>query len=406
MINYVATAGMAWLILASSVCAQQPPVSQANTLDEVKNIRIDGANGEKPMFEIVAGPAEPVIDTGMKGTADIQGGFEGGMCIKVCDTYHAFPTERAGESGIAAYYDRVKTRIGHWTSKDAVNWERQKPVYQASGRYALTRDDNPMNDRRGAIWSFNPVFNKAKNRWYGYYLTYTVHREIEPNHSFGRIWCAASEQEGIEGIGGPYSEGYLIMEPGMDSQLWEGRQGVASFFPFPVKNKWLAFYAGAYPFLKKEDYPDKTGRGWYVGLAEADSLTGPWTRLDTSVNPVKSIHPWFVENPLVYQLPNGIYIAIFDGGPEGWGLHLPNKIAYSLSKDGYHWSQAWYMPIENKVRKWWDIMRTPMCLIPEGNGVYTILYAAIESKKRFHPIGLVKVKLNEEVLEQRARELK
>jgi hypothetical protein len=367
---------------------------------------IEGFYDEKPLFEIVGGPDKPVIDEGMPGTEDIQGGFEGGTCVKIDDTYHMFPTERAGEKNIGAYYDRVKTRIGYWTSKDAIHWQRQSAIYQASGKYAVMDYDNPANDRRAAIWSYMPIFNKTKNRWYGYYLTYTVSRKIAPNHSFGRIWRTESKTSGIEGIGGPYDEGQLIMEPGLNSQLWEGRQGVASFYPFPVKDHWLAFYAGAYPFLKREDYPDKTAKGWFIGLAKSDSLEGPWVRLDTTINPIKTIHPWFVENPIVYQMPNGLYLAIFDGGPEGWGLHLPNMFGYTLSADGLHWTEAHYLPIQTKVKKWWNIMRTPLCLIPEGNDIYTILYAAIDTTKRFHPIGMVKVKLDKEVLDDKLKSLK
>ena len=37
-------------------------------------------------------------------------------------------------------------------------------------------------------------------------------------------------------------------------------------------------------------------------------------------------------------------------------------------------------------------MRTPLCLIPEGDNVYTIVYTAWDDT-RFHPIGMVKVKL-------------
>jgi hypothetical protein len=117
------------------------------------------------------------------------------------------------------------------------------------------------------------------------------------------------------------------------------------------------------------------------------------------------MHPFFVENPIVSQLPDGTYIAVFDGGPDGWGHHLPNMIAYSLSKDGLKWSEARYLPIETKVDKWWDIMRTPLCLIPEGNDIYTIVYAAIDLKRRFHPMGMVKVKLNKEALAERLQKL-
>lgn len=354
----------------------------------------EGYNADKPLFDIIGGPDAPVIDEGMPGTQGIQGGFEGGACVKIGDTYHLFPTERAGEKGVDAYYDRVKTRIGHWTSNDAVHWTRRSSIYEASGTYAVTHDDNPVNDRRGAIWSYMPVFSEKANRWYGYYLAYTVDKEIEPNHSFGRIWRCESVKEGMEGIGGPYQDVGIIMEPGLNSQLWEGRQGVDSFYPYKVGDKWLAFYGGAYPYKTWKDYPRNGHRGaWYVGLAESNSLEGPWTRMDSTINPVTSIHPSFIENPIVYQLPGGMYITIFDGGPEAWGLHLPNMMGYSLSKDGIHWSAAQYLPIHTKVKKWWDVMRTPLCLIPEGDDVYTILYAAIVNNKRFHPIGMVKVTL-------------
>lgn len=358
------------------------------------------STSHEALFEVVGGPDTPVVNEGMPGTAGILGGFEGGRCVKVGDTYHMFPTERAGEKGVEAYYDRVKTRIGHWTSKDAIHWTRQSTIYQSSGVYAVTDDDNPVNDRRSAIWSFMPVFNEKANRWYGYYLAYTVHKEIEPNHCFGRIWRAESVKEGITGIGGPYKDKEVVMEPGLNSQLWEGRQGVDSFFPFKAGDEWLAFYGGAYPYASWSDYPRVTQKGWFVGLAKADQLEGPWTRLDTTVNPVTSMHPWFVENPIVSKLPNGYYIAVFDGGPDAWGLHLPNMIGYSLSRDGYHWSEARYLPIETKVEKWWDIMRTPLCLLPEGNDIYTIVYAAIDESKRFHPMGMVRVRLRREVLDR------
>ena len=367
---------------------------------------VEGFSDEKPLFDIIGGENKPVIDEGMSGTEGIQGGFEGGRVVKVGNTYHMFPTERAGEIGVPYYYDRVKTKIGHWTSQDAIHWKRESTILQASGNYAVTEDDNPMNDRRAAIWSYMPVFNEKANKWYGYYLAYTVHKEIEPNHSFGRIWRCESTLEGKDGIGGPYKDMGIIMEPGLDSQPWEGRQGVASFFPYPVgENKYLGFYSGAYPFQSWADYPKKSGKGWFVALAESNSLEGPWHRLNKGVAPIKSIHPLFVENPIVSQLPNGLYIAIFDGGPDGWGHHLPNMMGYSLSKDGYNWTEAHYWPIETKVTQWWDIMRTPLCLISEGNDVYTIVYNAIDLKKRFHPTGMVKLKLNRDVMEARLKEL-
>lgn len=365
----------------------------------------DGLTDGNQLFEIIGGPGKPVIDEGMTGTESIQGGFEGGTFVKVGDTYHIFPTERAGQIGVEAYYDRVKTRIGHWESKDAINWKRVGTIFQSSGTYAIVEEDNPVNDRRAAIWSFNVVFNEKEDRWYGYYLTYTVDKNIRPNHSFGRIWCTKSKTKGLNGIGGPYDDGQLIMEPGLDGQPWEGRQGVASLYPFPVKDGWLGFYSGAFPFKTWADYPKNTGRGWFIGLAKAPSMDGPWTRLDATINPVKSIHPEFVENPIVQRLPNGIYIAVFDGGPDGPPYHFPNMIAYTLSKDGLHWTEARYVPIHTKVNRWWSTMRTPLGLVHEGNDVYTVVYAAFNNpNKRFHPMGMVKLKMDPAVLDKILKE--
>ena len=80
-------------------------------------------------------------------------------------------------------------------------------------------------------------------------------------------------------------------------------------------------------------------------------------------------------------------------------------MGYTLSIDGKNWSKARYIAIDTKVKKWWTVMRTPLCLIPEGNNVYTIVYTAWDDT-RFHPIGMVKVKLNPEVLDKLTAELK
>ena len=372
--------------------------------EDYKAFYIEGFAEGLQLFHVIGGKDAPIVDEKTPGAEDIQGGFEGGTIVRINGEYHMFPTERAGVQGVPAYHDRVKTRIGHWTSTDAIHWTRQSTILESSGVYAVRPEDNPMNDRRSAIWSYMPVFSEENNRWYGHYLAYTTDRDIVPNHSFGRIWRCESTVEGIDGIGGPYRDIGIIIEPGLDSQWWEGRQGVASFFPYKVEDGWLGFISGAFPFLKPGDYPDKADWGfWFVGLAKSDKLEGPWTRLDTTINPVVSIHPSFVENPIVSRLPNGLYIAVFDGGPE-W-LKLPNLIAYTLSKDGYVWTPARYIPVDVKIKKWWHTMRTPLCLLPEGDDVYTIIFTAIHNERRFRPKGMVQVKIDMEVLEQIAAEL-
>lgn len=405
-------------IILGAVPANQKMTFRNVELGDASNypaFYIDGFTENKPLFTIVGGPDNPVVNVGMPGTENIQGGFEAGSAVKVNGVYHMFPTERAGEQGVHISHDRVKTRIGHWTSSDAIHWTRQSTILESSGVYALVPEDNPMNDRRSAIWSFNVVFSEENNKWYGYYLAYTTDKKITPNHSFGRIWRCESESEGIEGIGGPYRDTGIIMEPGLDSQLWEGRQGVASFYPFKVENGWNAFISGAFPFETKEDYPLRGGtnkKAWHVGLAKSGTMEGPWTRMGEDINPITSIHPTFVENPIVSRLPTGVYIALYDGGPDY--LKLPNKIAYTLSKDGINWSSSRYLAIDSNVNKWWMTMRTPLCLIPEGDNIYTVIYTAwvkdpnsskANTKTRFNPIGMVKVKLDPDALDALMDEL-
>jgi hypothetical protein len=358
---------------------------------------------KKPLFEIIGGPEAPVLDEGMRGTQDIRGGFEGGLCLKVGEKYHMFPTERVGRAGEKPFVDDVNTRFGHWTSPDAVHWTRRSTIFQSTGKYAVAETDNPLNDRRGALYAFMPVYDEKLGRWYGYYVAYTVYPNYTPMHSYGRIWRAESVKRGIHGIGGPYRDVGIIMEPGLDTQPWEGRQGVDSFCPFPTGDGWLGFYGGAFPYARLEDYPKKTGKGWLVGLAKAQKLEGPWIRLKSG-NPVRSIHPEWVENPIVSRLPNGVYIAIFDGGPGGWGYG--NTFGYSLSKDGINWTRVSYIQIHTKVKKWWRTLRTPLCLVAQGNDIYTVLYTAMVKDKRFRPIGLVRLKLDREVLEARTKDLK
>ncbi len=68
------------------------------------------------------------------------------------------------------------------------------------------------------------------------------------------------------------------------------------------------------------------------GLAKADSLFGPWSRI--SMKKPVSRH---TENPIVTKLDDGRFIAFFDG----CGQH--QRFGYMLSDDGLHWSQPQIM---------------------------------------------------------------
>jgi hypothetical protein len=351
---------------------------------------------EDTIFEITGGPDVPVINDDHPDAAGIKGGFEGGTVVKENGSYFAFPTERAGRPGMPRSYNRIKTRIGCWKSTDGLAWKRLHTLYESSGKYTDIAEDNPFSDRRASLWVAMPVYNEREDRWNLFYVAYTVNPHIGPNHCFGRIWRAVSTKPGRSGIAGPYEDVGIILEPGLESQSWEGRQGVDSFFPFKVGNKWHGFYGGA--FERPNDHV------WSVGLAWAPELAGPWRRMGTDVNPIRSIHYWFVENPIVSTLPGGIHIAVFDGGPRS--EKLPNMVGYSLSADGLFWSKAQYLPLHKKIRKWWKTMRTPLCLIDEGQGSYTMFFTAWRATGMFHPIGMAKLRLKPDALEKAACRLR
>jgi hypothetical protein len=382
------TAGVFLLVLAAAAAPRQS--SAARALPE------DLWATEDVIFEIVGGPNGPVLDGDNPDAKDIKGGFEGGTVVKLDGTYFAFPTERAGLPDMPRSYNRIKTRIGCWSSADGLAWRRVRTLYESSGKYTRVAEDNPYSDRRASLWAAMPVYNDSEDRWNLFYVAYTVNPHIGPNHCFGRIWRAVSTAPGRTGITGPYEDAGIVLEPGLESQPWEGRQAVDSFFPFKVGEKWHGFYGGA--FAIPGDHV------WRVGLAWAPELAGPWHRMGPDVNPVRSIHPWFVENPVVTTLPGGVYAAVFDGGPRS--EKLPNMVGYSISVDGLNWSKAGYLPLHTKVRKWWKTMRTPLCLIDEGDNVYTMFFTAWRAEGMFHPIGMVKLRLDAGKLREAACRLR
>ena len=347
------------------------------------------------IFEIVGGPDEPVIKRGDPGTEDINGGFEGGRVLKHKGEYHGFPTERAGIPGGLRKFDRINTRIAHWKSADGFKWERVGTLYKSSGTCTDIEEDNPFSDRRASLWAAMPVYDEGEGRWNLFYVAYTVNLEIPPNHSFGRIWRAVSAVAGPDGLGGPYEDVGIVIEPGLESQHWEGRQGVDSFFPYKVGDKWYGFYGGAFAIAND--------RVWRVGLAEAPALAGPWKRMGAEVNPIRTIHPWFVENPVVSRLGDGTYIAFFDGGPTLF--KLPNMMGYTLSLDGLRWSKAVYIPLHKEQKQWWHTMRTTLGFIPEGDNTYTVFFTAW-ADIRFHQMGMAKLRLKPEKLAEAVGKLR
>lgn len=336
-----------YLLLMTFSCKQNKPaekteVSTTNTETEINTVA-------KVALEIVGSHEGPVLTEGDAGTEGIKHGLEGGTVKKIDGVYHLFTSEQMTSP------KWVKMRLGHWKSTNGVDWERLSTLKESSGNYT-------GEDTRAALWSPMPTFNERDNTWY---LTYVAYRSKPiKNNAFytnydGRIWLAKSEVKGKDGFGGPYEDIEVILDS-EDAMDWEGLQGTDSFFPYKVDGKWYGFHGSA------QTHDIMAGAFWGVGLAQADQITGPWKRMEEYA-PV-DFKAGFAENPIVTKLDNGYYVAIVDNDLTGF--------SYSYSTDGKNWSKAFALDMEAQMKKWWIEVRTPLSLIKEDDGTYTVFYSA------------------------------
>ena len=220
-----------------------------------------------------------------------------------------------------------------------------------------------------------------------------MHYRSKPNDSTGwylnyegRIMRAVSEKKGKAGFGGPYKNVGYILEPDENDGSWVGLQGTDSFFAYQVGKTWYGCYGSAQTQTEKNKaFPiDKNHPKWNLTLAKADKLAGPWEKLSKQ-GPVK-FHRNFAENPVITKLDNGLYVAVVDGGGKGWG--------YSISEDGMKWDEARFIKTEDFTEKWWTTMRTPLGLIAEKDGTFTLFFTAY-TESGFAEIGKISLRLIE-----------
>lgn len=309
----------------------------------------------------------PVIDRQHPGAADNRFGFEGGRIVELDDSLHWFTAEMFAEPKI------VKMRLAHWKSKKGSdNWERVSTLYESSGEFT-------GNDIRSALWGPMPIYDEENELWNLFYVSYRAKPNTDSawylNHD-GKIWRSTSSKGGLAGISGPYLNDSIVFEYGKASDSWEGLQGTDSFFPFKVDGKWLSFYGSA----QTQYIPCKL---WAVGLAESTDLSGPWTRI-SHLNPV-DLNSAFAENPVVSRLNGDTFIALLDGG------HINNNFGFSLSNDGTTWSHAKFIDLDNNKNKWWSLMRTPLCLLKDDEGLYTVYFTAF-TEDDFASLGRVRLR--------------
>ncbi len=105
--------------------------------------------------------------------------------------------------------------------------------------------------------------------------------------------------------------------------------------------------------------------------------------------------PEFVENSNVTQVAPNLYINLYDGNSK-------QEISYAWSKDGIHWGKEQLIILPN-APEWIKSTRTPISLIDEGDGIYSIYFTAFDGNNPnkieplwhdgFGNVGRVKVKL-------------
>ena len=101
-----------------------------------------------------------------------------------------------------------------------------------------------LNDTRFSLWAPMPVFNEREDHeWDLFYIAYrpSSSKPTEVGHMDGRVWRAVSRIKGRDGIGGPYSDVGIVLQPDSESQPWEGQQGTDSFYPWRAGGTWSAW---------------------------------------------------------------------------------------------------------------------------------------------------------------------
>ena len=322
-------------------------------------------------FSIVEQYPTPLISRSTPGAQDNKYGFEGGRVILLNGIYHLFISEMNADP------KWTKTRLAHWTSSDGLAFTRQSTLFESSG-------DFTGQDPRASLFLPIPVFDEELNRWALFYSAFRSAPNQKGrwliNHD-GRIHRALSGIPGRNGIAGPYQDIDIALQPGPNSDPWEGLQGTDSFFPFKISDgKWLSFYGSA----QTEKVPTTF---WAVGLASAPSLSGPWTRL-TKINPI--FYPR-AENPHVVQLKKNLYAAIYDAIFETAPDSL--KIPFTFSNDGLHWTETKYIQLSTGQNNWIKQIRTPLSLIPLGHDKFVIYFTAAQPNG-YSSLGRVTVKLH------------
>ena len=305
---------------------------------------------------------------------DLPGGaasFEGGTLLRTDDSaLHLFTTDTSHGLNTSLVYYHASPHSNQFA------FVRQL-VCCSTGR--------PDGLPRASLWAPMPVYDEQLGSWRLYYVSYRSAEPTNPTGWFtnasgwwfnydGRIEGAVSTVPGRAGIGGPYKDAGVVLQPDAASQPWEGMQGTDSLSPpflLPDNRTWAAFYGSA---QTQRAGVSPHALAWYTGLATATSLGRQWVRRKPSS--LVDFNGGFSENPIVSWLSpaavsragggsRGLYIAVFDDlnqQTRGFGL--------SWSEDGLDWRRpAAIVNVSGGAR-------TPLGSIVEGDGTVSVYYTA------------------------------
>ena len=321
-------------------------------------------------FEIQQQFDRPVLNT----ASQVPGRcFEGGIVLKVGGLYRLFTCDFKRGNYCAP------TTLPYWVSRNGTQWKFQSVIV---GTIPPSRHNKGFTPAEPT-----PIFNPQENRWYLFFVAYN------DQNSDGKIHMMVSANKGYRrGIIGLLLDLGVIMRPGPDSQSWEGPQGVDSFYPYQANGRWYAMY-GSSTWSATNPHPY-----WLIGLASAPALKGPWKRCNG--NPLK-VEKIYWENPLVSRI-GGWYVAVYDAVAPGAPTYIHNGghiAGYTCSKDGIHWLPGGRILVQpDGPANWSSDLRTPLGLIPEGNGIYTMFYTGFTKGRgriflRNESVGMVRLRI-------------
>lgn len=313
--------------------------------------------GMAPAWKVIRASESPLIDRSHEGSADNECGYENGYVIEDGrGTYHMLITEMFTR-GTKNANGWVPARIGYWTSADGTAWTRVRTIVQGNDR---------AGDPQEHSWSPSFFWNESANAW-----------EIFWRGNRAVFRCR-SKTAGREGIGAEYEEIGQVWPPLCD-RAGKEREFASFGNIFRTKGGRTATF-----FCHTEE---QNGRmQWLASLAFLDEETGRWC--------VESEEPVFLycENPFVYEY-DGHYYCVFDD------LSCQRSIGIGFSEDGEHWESR-VIDLTDSIlwanTSWYvNSVRTPLSLIREKDGSFTVFFTAAEQKDGYFSVGKVQLALRQ-----------